>query len=50
MDMLVDRDVKEKFKNPLFNNVWEYKNKLRDFYDDEFYKNWVKNLKIVKNN
>jgi hypothetical protein len=21
MDMLVDRDVKEKFKNPLFNNV-----------------------------
>lgn len=48
IEMLVDRDLKEKFKNPLLNNVWEYVYKLTDSYWEEFSKNWINNLRLDK--
>jgi len=46
--LLVDRDLKEKFKNPLLNNIQECRKELFDFYWDEFSDNGIENLRIVK--
>ena len=46
IDMLVDRDLKE--KNPLIAKKDKNIKDLLDFYWEEFHKNWIKNLKIIK--
>lgn len=48
IDMLVKRDIEEKFKNPLLNNISEFRDKLDDFYSEEFSKNWISNLRVKR--
>ncbi len=46
--LLAQRDYDDKYKNPLFEKNYEILDKIFDFYEKEFEKNWIKNLKLDK--
>ncbi len=48
IDMLAERDFEEKNTNPLFEKNDKIFEKIIDSYDEEFTKNWIKNLRLDK--